>query len=293
MERTFILVIAIGFFLGASHLLVQSLPIKYHERNLNVKTPSYTRKHPNKKIIDNRQATQKQIKDSDDQKSATEDALGWAMFPIPLGNAGGNKIPSQKGKFSMFPKIAHTNETVDKSTRAFSTAKSKAHTEMTVSVPVLKTDKVGNIVFDKLFANNKDTLEDSQQKEYYRGTPSTVKFRAPERPRMYSPGHRYGLSTVCRKRSTVYNVPNIFQYLRPRIYNRVFSFRAVWMDLREEIWKEGNSQECHQANMTDWLKYINCAIRRNMRMDYLVPMYPLHQQGYYFHPDIKFYRLVK
>ncbi|KAH8367359.1 hypothetical protein KR200_012024 [Drosophila serrata] len=161
---------------------------------------------------------------------------------------------------------------------------------MTISVPELRTDVSGNIVFDKWFATNGDSQVNSRVKEYYRGSPSTVKFRAPERPRMYSPGHRYGLSTVCRKRSTVYNVPNIFLYLKPRIYNRVFSFRAVWMDLREEIWKEGNSQECHQANMTDWWKYINCAIRRNMRMEYLVPKYPLHQQGYYFHPNIKFYK---
>ncbi|XP_020817503.1 uncharacterized protein LOC110191098 isoform X1 [Drosophila serrata] len=282
MEKIPIVIKVIGLFLSTSHLLVQTLPIKYHERNSKNETPSAHGSH---------QSLQIPLKPADDAghgPSVLNGTVGLVMFP--KSSEGGNRLHPiwKKSKINIFPHFTRHNEPGGQSNN-----NSTVQTEMTISVPELRTDVSGNIVFDKWFATNGDSQVNSRVKEYYRGSPSTVKFRAPERPRMYSPGHRYGLSTVCRKRSTVYNVPNIFLYLKPRIYNRVFSFRAVWMDLREEIWKEGNSQECHQANMTDWWKYINCAIRRNMRMDYLVPMYPLHQQGYYFHPDIKFYRYVK
>ncbi|KAH8281429.1 hypothetical protein KR054_000437, partial [Drosophila jambulina] len=149
-------------------------------------------------------------------------------------------------------------------------------TEMTISVPEYKTDRFGNFLFRR---GSKAPDIEERAKVYGRSKPNIKRF-GPGIQQTFYPSNYMELETVCLG-STPYNRPRVMPYLKPRIYDRLYPIRAVWMDLREQIWKDGDSQECHTPNMTEFYKYINCAIRRNMRMEYLVPKYPLHQQGYY------------
>lgn len=59
--------------------------------------------------------------------------------------------------------------------------------------------------------------------------------------------------------------------------------RPMYFDLRLELFKNGKSEECHIPSLGKWRPYLECALRRNQRMEYMIPMYPLHQIGYKFH----------
>ncbi|XP_017038324.1 uncharacterized protein [Drosophila kikkawai] len=149
----YIKVISIGLFLSTCHLLVQSIPIKYH----------------------NTQPTQ--------NDAVHGPAAGMVLFPKlsdgrikkihPIWRKGqGDDFVNQrsKGKAKLFGKQkSDTDETADSSTKM---------TEMTVSVPDLKTDRFGKLVFDTWGDTLGDPVEDTRFKEYHRGSPS-VEFRAP------------------------------------------------------------------------------------------------------------------
>lgn len=166
-------------------------------------------------------------------------------------------------------------------------------TEMTVSVPRLVKDKKGNWVFNQWGATFGDMYQDTRFKEFYRGQPPTPRFRAPKEliQNYYPQVKPEERSTVCKFRSTLYNFPRVYDWLTPRIYRSVsITIRTVWLDLRKELFKEGDPLQCHTTTMTDWNKYIHCALMRNMRMEYLVPQYPLIQVSYhrFFRENIYF-----
>ncbi|XP_017860090.1 PREDICTED: fibroin heavy chain-like [Drosophila arizonae] len=88
------------------------------------------------------------------------------------------------------------------------------------------------------------------------------------------------LSTVCASASTVYNVPIVRNWLVRKVYSYPIKSRPIWNELRMHIYKSGNSEECHDvAKFKTWREYQECAIRRNMRLDSIIPMYPIHQMG--------------
>ncbi|EDW13275.1 circumsporozoite protein [Drosophila mojavensis] len=88
------------------------------------------------------------------------------------------------------------------------------------------------------------------------------------------------LSTVCASASTVYNVPIVRNWLVRKVYSYPIKSRPIWNELRMHIYKSGNSEECHDvAKFKTWREYQECAIRRNMRLDSIIPMYPMHQMG--------------
>ncbi|XP_030569022.1 uncharacterized protein LOC115768552 [Drosophila novamexicana] len=87
------------------------------------------------------------------------------------------------------------------------------------------------------------------------------------------------LSTVCVGRSTIYNLPKVVDYLQRLVYTDVHQHRPVWTALRRQMFLQGNSDECHLPDMIRWHDYMDCALRRNQRMEYLIPKYPLHQVG--------------
>ncbi|XP_002070540.3 uncharacterized protein LOC6648093 [Drosophila willistoni] len=97
----------------------------------------------------------------------------------------------------------------------------------------------------------------------------------------YYPDEEEKLSTVCRSRSTVYNIPRVFDWLPRHQYNHTHLHRPIWLELRRELYKFGNSEECHIAKLDKWRDYEECALRRNQRMEYMIPKYPLRQIGYY------------
>ncbi|KAH8419280.1 hypothetical protein KR222_003823, partial [Zaprionus bogoriensis] len=88
--------------------------------------------------------------------------------------------------------------------------------------------------------------------------------------------------TVCQSASTLYNRPKVRAYLRRNVYLNPHKELPIWNELRLQIYKQGNSEECHSLDYIDktGLEYQECAIRRNQRLEYLIPKYPLHQVGY-------------
>ncbi|XP_022225097.2 uncharacterized protein LOC111075887 [Drosophila obscura] len=93
---------------------------------------------------------------------------------------------------------------------------------------------------------------------------------------------RVGVTKVCRGKSTLYNVPIVYDWLKPRIRNVSLYVHPIFWPLRKEIYDFGISEMCHTNDTREWSDYINCAIFRNMRMEYMVPKYPLHQIAYFF-----------
>ncbi|EDW71322.1 uncharacterized protein Dvir_GJ16126 [Drosophila virilis] len=87
------------------------------------------------------------------------------------------------------------------------------------------------------------------------------------------------LSTVCVGRSTIYNLPKVIDYLQRLVYTNAHKHRPIWTGLRRQMYLQGNSDECHSPKIIRWQDYMDCALRRNQRMEYLIPKYPLHQVG--------------
>ncbi|KAH8242564.1 hypothetical protein KR032_000078, partial [Drosophila birchii] len=193
------------------------------------------------------------------------------MFPKSF-KVGNNKLHPiwKKDRLNLFPKITKHNETDDQTI-----GDTSRQTEMTVPKLKVKTDKLGNILFEKWAVTHGDN--ENPQKVYHRGRPSIPKYR--DYIPFYYDNKKKEL--VCQFRSTEYVKPEIVRFLNMRVYDRIHPIRMVWMELRELIFKEGNSLECHQPSQTVWTNYTMCALLRNMRMEYLIPMYPLRQRGYY------------
>lgn len=77
--------------------------------------------------------------------------------------------------------------------------------------------------------------------------------------------------------STIYNVPRVKSWIGD-MTGIIKTPRHIWNELRFEIYKTGNSEECHEyMKYSKGLEYVECALRRNQRMEYLIPKYPLHQ----------------
>lgn len=93
---------------------------------------------------------------------------------------------------------------------------------------------------------------------------------------------RVGVTQVCRGKSTLYNVPRVYDWLKVRVRNKTFNERPIFMPLRKELYTFGLSEMCHTNDTREWSDYINCAIMRNMRMEYMIPKYPLHQISYFY-----------
>ncbi|XP_046869653.1 uncharacterized protein LOC111519207 isoform X2 [Drosophila willistoni] len=89
-------------------------------------------------------------------------------------------------------------------------------------------------------------------------------------------------SGVCYGKSTIYNIPKVEEWLKKEPPNHCYEHRPLYMQLRREIFESGKSEECHGKKYDDWRKYQECTIRRNMRMEYMIPKYPLHQINTYY-----------
>ncbi|XP_022225115.2 uncharacterized protein LOC111075901 [Drosophila obscura] len=159
--------------------------------------------------------------------------------------------------------------------------------ERTVSIPRLHSDRMGNWVFNPWGITFGVLWQDTRMHYQVKSSMTEILEDTPW-------GGNYALkynkpqTKVCRGKSTIYNKPRVYKWLERRILLnetmnfKVFSkYRPIWLDLRREIYTMGRSEACHISAMDDWLLYNNCAILRNMRMEYLIPKYPLHQIGYW------------
>nr|XP_017007717.2 uncharacterized protein LOC108064631 isoform X2 [Drosophila takahashii] len=161
-------------------------------------------------------------------------------------------------------------------------------TELTVQVPNMQTDRHGNWVYNPWGVTyGRPFMDPRFTKGWDAEKHGRVRYRVEEESGLahaYLP-HRAPMSTVCLGRSTIYNYPKVFFWLNRMIHNVSFDHRTIWMDLRRELYVYGRSEECHTVNYTDWREFQECSLRRNQRMEYMIPQYPLHQIGYrkYYH----------
>ncbi|XP_017837689.1 uncharacterized protein LOC108596452 [Drosophila busckii] len=113
--------------------------------------------------------------------------------------------------------------------------------------------------------------------------PGTLRARINPFKKYYPSGK---LSTVCRGRSTIYNRPKVKAWLNIQVKSYwggegARYKRPIYFDLRNEMYIQGRSEECHTEDLIVVRKYLECALKRNMRMEYLIPRYPLHQIFYH------------
>lgn len=87
------------------------------------------------------------------------------------------------------------------------------------------------------------------------------------------------VNSVCMDASTIYNVPAVKSWLSFSFQSmQKFPKKTIWNELRQEIYTAGNSEECHEnMKYAKGLEYMECALKRNQRLEYLIPKYPLHQ----------------
>ncbi|ALC38136.1 maker399, partial [Drosophila busckii] len=88
------------------------------------------------------------------------------------------------------------------------------------------------------------------------------------------------LTTVCLGKSSIYNIPRVRPWLKRNVYMIYDLYRPIWIELRRELYKNGQSESCHLPKFTKFQDFFDCTIRRHMRMEYMIPKYPLHQMGY-------------
>ncbi|EDW81526.2 uncharacterized protein Dwil_GK10974 [Drosophila willistoni] len=147
--------------------------------------------------------------------------------------------------------------------------------ELTISVQSFKVDAMGNKVYNPWGATFGDIWQDTRFN--FKGRPTIPRIHLDYgAPSDYYPKNE-NPSTVCHGRSTVYNKPRVEKWLTRRIANFRYDHRPIWRNLRKAIYDLGKSEECHVKELSDWTSYQLCALRRNQRMEYAVPKYPLHQ----------------
>ncbi|XP_017140836.2 uncharacterized protein LOC108154898 [Drosophila miranda] len=154
------------------------------------------------------------------------------------------------------------------------TVEQRAGTEMTISMPRYVTDHMGNWVFNPWGVTFGDVWEDTRFQFEGRNWLPWVQIDLPERGE-YRMEKLHG--SVCQGKSTVYNRPRIYKWFPRYIDTKKRNHRNILVNLRTEIYTDGRSENCHTSDLDDWYAYMHCSLLRNMRMDYLVPNYPLHR----------------
>ncbi|KAH8280266.1 hypothetical protein KR018_001319 [Drosophila ironensis] len=50
--------------------------------------------------------------------------------------------------------------------------------------------------------------------------------------------------------------------------------RGFFKDMRTNMYKEAEAEKCHVPEMRNVLEFLECQIRRHMRLEMLIPQYP-------------------
>ncbi|XP_032307192.1 uncharacterized protein LOC26513875 isoform X2 [Drosophila ananassae] len=146
--------------------------------------------------------------------------------------------------------------------------------ELTISLPRFKTDSKGKWVYNPWGVTYADvwrlTMPDIRDFNFDKRAKTVYKTKFP-------------FDEVCFGRSTVYNIPPVTAWLSKRLKNLSGSgnlnAKPLHVDLRLEIYLQGKSEACHTNQYVEYRPYLECAILRDMRMEYLLPMYPMIQVG--------------
>ncbi|SPP81020.1 uncharacterized protein LOC117583672 [Drosophila guanche] len=157
---------------------------------------------------------------------------------------------------------------------AAATVAGRAGTEMTISLPNVVTDHMGNWVFNPWGLTFGRVWEDTrfafQGKHWLPWIMKDLSIKGDYRQEKLH-------GTVCQGKSTIYNYPKIYSWFPRHIDTHKRHHRNILLNLRREIYTDGRTESCHVKDLDDWYAYQKCTILRNMRMDYLVPNYPLHR----------------
>ncbi|XP_070134076.1 uncharacterized protein [Drosophila bipectinata] len=143
--------------------------------------------------------------------------------------------------------------------------------ELTISLPRHKTDEEGKWVYNPWGVTYPNVWKFTRQDQYY----WIWDFKSQGLYKTMEPH-----PTVCFGKSTVYNVPPIMKWLLKKSDRAsLIGPKALLTDLRMEIYLQGKSETCHTNQYVEVRPYVECALLRNMRMEYLMPQYPMHQTG--------------
>ncbi|KAH8410772.1 hypothetical protein KR222_007154, partial [Zaprionus bogoriensis] len=85
------------------------------------------------------------------------------------------------------------------------------------------------------------------------------------------------LETVCMDASTGYHHDNVFKWVPRHVYNQTIMKRPFYYDVRFRIYTNGLPFECRDPKFAKWRDYLECSMRRHMRMEAEIPEYPLQQ----------------
>nr|XP_017106295.1 uncharacterized protein LOC108131756 isoform X4 [Drosophila bipectinata] len=146
----------------------------------------------------------------------------------------------------------------------------KLHKELTISLPRFKTDAQGKWVYNPWGVTYPSGWKLTKQDQFY----WVWDFKSQANYKTMEPH-----PTVCFGKSTVYNVPPIMKWLLKRNRRATIGPKPILVDLRMEVFLQGKSETCHTNQYVEIRPYLECALLRNMRMEYLMPHYPLHQTG--------------
>ncbi|XP_046865577.1 uncharacterized protein LOC111518427 isoform X2 [Drosophila willistoni] len=148
-------------------------------------------------------------------------------------------------------------------------------TEWSVSVPIYSRDRYGQWIDNPWAVTFGDVFLDTHFAPRARHTLGRVLINSNPVKNYYP--FSGNASTVCINQSTVYGDIKVEKWLETHIFTTKLQRRPFYMELRKDIFKDANSEECHKPEYSDWREYQECALRRNQRMEMNIPNYPLHQ----------------
>ncbi|XP_017123151.1 uncharacterized protein LOC108143341 [Drosophila elegans] len=165
-------------------------------------------------------------------------------------------------------------ETKDEATNG-----TKKETELAVNIPKFYTNQYGENVYDQWGVTFGQEFFDT------RFGPANRQNRRmtidPNPVTNYYPSME-NLTTICSYPTTAYaqNEKKVMKWLFRHVYSKKKKVRPIFFALRRELYDKANSEVCHTEAFSDWLQYQQCAVRRNMRMEYFIPKYPMQQLAF-------------
>ncbi|KAI8038877.1 hypothetical protein M5D96_008790 [Drosophila gunungcola] len=205
---------------------------------------------------------------------------GIRLFAAPQGDeheegtteaAGGDETESVADEVTT---DAAGGETEDEATNT-----TKKGTELSVNIPKFYTNQHGENVYDQWGVTFGQEFFDT------RFGPANRQNRRmtinPNPVTNYYPSME-NLTTICSYPTTAYaqNQKRVMKWLYRHVYSKKKKVRPIFFALRRELYDKANSEVCHTAAFNDWLQYQQCAVRRNMRMEYFIPKYPMQQLAF-------------
>ncbi|XP_017022105.1 uncharacterized protein [Drosophila kikkawai] len=266
MDQIHVFVVLIWLF-SVFAMLVVPLPMKVFGEQSNVKDENLQEIDDSDYMAPLKQASTRPPAKILQQKGKNKDL----KTSMPKTNRGLRLFPQFEGK----PKENKGDEKKERTEKKAigGIIPPAPSTEKTVAIPTFKTDYLGNWVYNPWGVTYGQLFRDTRflggkfSGPYPEFDRHTAIYKPPTDPKK-----------VCKNKPTeIYNTPKVLKYLKKPFYHFVHKQQPFLMDLRKSIYEKGNSEECHVPSQINWRTYTECAMMRNMRMEYLIPYYPMRQ----------------